>query len=231
MNATFRRRNPFQTDSGLPGSFGCSVPAALARFQQGGRPCSSLAAKTLRLSATAWLGHRCSAVPWTGRPLKNLQSDGLWKDRPVGKTTQKGLKTAAATATKPNSNLQNLFLSATLKDGRSWLRLVVVDRGMDGGEFLQGLDVPEPGHRPFPPSKRLVRVLGPVVKPASAFLPSRISERLHRSRIGSKPVGNDWPRPAIALHRALQKLQRCPAIPPFCGKNLKYLPFMVDCAP
>ena len=35
---------------------------------------------------------------------------------------------------------------------------VVVDRGVDGGEFLQGLDVSEPRHRPFPPSKRLMRV-------------------------------------------------------------------------
>ena len=30
---------------------------------------------------------------------------------------------------------------------------MVVDRGMDGGEFLQGLDVSEPSHCPFPPSK------------------------------------------------------------------------------
>ena len=31
---------------------------------------------------------------------------------------------------------------------------VVVDRGVDGSEFLQGLEVSEPRHRPFPPSKR-----------------------------------------------------------------------------
>ena len=28
---------------------------------------------------------------------------------------------------------------------------VVVDRGVDGSEFLQGLEVSEPRHRPFPP--------------------------------------------------------------------------------
>ena len=33
---------------------------------------------------------------------------------------------------------------------------MIVDRGMDGREFLQGLYVPEFRHRPFPPSKRLV---------------------------------------------------------------------------
>ena len=33
---------------------------------------------------------------------------------------------------------------------------MVVDRGMDGGECLQGLDVSEPSHCPFPPSKGLM---------------------------------------------------------------------------
>ncbi len=34
--------------------------------------------------------------------------------------------------------------------------VVIVDRGVDGGEFLQGLDVPEFRHCPFPSSERLV---------------------------------------------------------------------------
>ena len=33
---------------------------------------------------------------------------------------------------------------------------VIVDRGVDGGEFLQGLDVAEFRHCPFPSSERLV---------------------------------------------------------------------------
>ena len=33
---------------------------------------------------------------------------------------------------------------------------MIVDRGVDGGEFLQGLDVPELCHRPLSSSKRLV---------------------------------------------------------------------------
>ena len=32
---------------------------------------------------------------------------------------------------------------------------MVVDRGMDGGECLQGLDVSEPSHRPFPAFERV----------------------------------------------------------------------------
>lgn len=33
---------------------------------------------------------------------------------------------------------------------------MIVDRGVNGGEFLQGLDVPELCHRPLSSSKRLV---------------------------------------------------------------------------
>ncbi len=33
---------------------------------------------------------------------------------------------------------------------------MIVDRGVDGGELLQGLDVPEVRHRPLSSSKRLV---------------------------------------------------------------------------
>lgn len=33
---------------------------------------------------------------------------------------------------------------------------VIVNRGMDGGELLQGFDIPEFRHCPFPSSERLV---------------------------------------------------------------------------
>ena len=60
---------------------------------------------------------------------------------------------------------------------------VVVDRSMDGGEFLQGLYVPEFGQCPFPSSERLVRVLGPVVEPTTAGLGGRIADHLQRRPI------------------------------------------------
>ena len=47
---------------------------------------------------------------------------------------------------------------------------VVVDRGMDGGEFLQSLYIPKSGHYPFPSSERLVRVLGSIVEPSFVLL-------------------------------------------------------------
>ena len=37
--------------------------------------------------------------------------------------------------------------------------------------------------------------------------------------------------PAIALHRTLEELQRRPAIPALCGKNLEDFPFVLDSAP
>lgn len=62
---------------------------------------------------------------------------------------------------------------------------MVVDRGMDGGELLQGFDIPEPGHRPFPSSKRLVRVLGSIVEPATTLLISAIADLVHGRPIGT----------------------------------------------
>ena len=108
---------------------------------------------------------------------------------------------------------------------------VVVDRSMDGGEFLQGLDVSEPRHRPFPSSERLVRVLGPVVEPTTAGPGVRITNHRQRHPIGPKPVRDDRSRPAIAFHRAPRKLKRSPAIPPFRGQDLEHFSFVVNRAP
>jgi len=35
----------------------------------------------------------------------------------------------------------------------------------------------------------------------------------------------------MSLHRALQKLKRSPAVPPFGHKNLKYFALVIDSAP
>ena len=46
---------------------------------------------------------------------------------------------------------------------------MIVDRGMDGGELLQGFDVSEFGHRLLPSAKWLMRIFGPIVLPAPAL--------------------------------------------------------------
>ncbi len=57
---------------------------------------------------------------------------------------------------------------------------MVVDRGVDRGEFLQGLDIPKPCHRTLSSSERLVRVLGSIVEPPAALLIGSIADDLHR---------------------------------------------------
>jgi hypothetical protein len=59
----------------------------------------------------------------------------------------------------------------------------VEDRGMDGGEFLQGANVPELRHRLFPSAEWLVQVLGPIVQPTATFLPGESADYLHRSMV------------------------------------------------
>jgi hypothetical protein len=56
---------------------------------------------------------------------------------------------------------------------------VIVDRGMGGGKFLQGLYVPELRHRAFSSSEWLMRILGSIVAPPTAFLISGIADYLH----------------------------------------------------
>ena len=102
---------------------------------------------------------------------------------------------------------------------------------MNGSKFLQGLYVPEIDHCRFPSSERLVRVLGPVVEPTTAGPGGRIADHSHRSPVGRKPVRDDRSWPAITLHRAFQKPECGPAIPPFRGKNLKHFTFVVNGAP
>ena len=69
---------------------------------------------------------------------------------------------------------------------------VVVDRGMDGGEFLQGLYISELRHRSFSSSERLVGILGSIVEPPTGvtadILPAYIaSDGVHRPKLSYRP--------------------------------------------
>lgn len=55
---------------------------------------------------------------------------------------------------------------------------VVGDGGVDRGEFLQTSHAPKPLHRPLASSERQVRVLRPVVQPATALLTVAYSDFL-----------------------------------------------------
>ena len=53
---------------------------------------------------------------------------------------------------------------------------VVVNRAMDGGEFLQCSHAPEAQHCPLPSSNWLVGILRPIVGPPAGFLAIRDPE-------------------------------------------------------
>ncbi len=66
---------------------------------------------------------------------------------------------------------------------------VVVDRGMGGGEFLQGLYVPEPRHRTFASSERLVGIFCAIVEPPTTLLVGDVADCFHRRSVRAKAVG------------------------------------------
>ena len=53
----------------------------------------------------------------------------------------------------------------------------------------------------------------------------------HRGTVRAKSVGHEQFRPAITLHRALDKLQRGFAIQAFRGKNFEDLAFVINRTP
>ncbi len=57
---------------------------------------------------------------------------------------------------------------------------MIVDRGMGGGEFLQGLDVSEFRHRTLSSPERLVRILSSIVEPPPTLLIGSLAEYFHR---------------------------------------------------
>ncbi len=63
-----------------------------------------------------------------------------------------------------------------------WVKMIM-DRGVDGGEILKGLHVPELRHRPFSLSERLMRVFGPIVEPATADLSGSATDHLCRRTV------------------------------------------------
>jgi hypothetical protein len=77
---------------------------------------------------------------------------------------------------------------------------MVADGGMDGGEFLQTSHPPEAQHRPFSSSEWLVRVLGPIVQPATRFLAMAGTDFPKSGTVGPEPVGYDRFRATMLTH-------------------------------
>ncbi len=98
-------------------------------------------------------------------------------------------------------------------------------------ELLQRLHTSKAQQGALSSSKRLMRVLRPIVEAATDLLAIGVADLLHGRRISAKPVGDERPRSAELLHDALEKLQRCGLIPLRRDHRLQDLAFMVDGAP
>jgi hypothetical protein len=66
---------------------------------------------------------------------------------------------------------------------------MVVNLGVNRAELLQRLGTSKPLHRSFSSSKRLVRILRPIVEAATDLVPIGGTDLFHRRGIGPKPVG------------------------------------------
>ena len=66
---------------------------------------------------------------------------------------------------------------------------VIVDRGMGSSELLESFHVPEPRHRSFSSSERLVGIFSPIIEPPTALLIGSIADYFHRRSVRPKPVG------------------------------------------
>ncbi|GEM_PF-5461637 len=60
---------------------------------------------------------------------------------------------------------------------------IIVDRGVNGDEFLQTSHLSEAQHGTFSSSKWQARILGPVVQPTHSFLSVNIIDDLHRGAV------------------------------------------------
>jgi hypothetical protein len=56
---------------------------------------------------------------------------------------------------------------------------------VDGSELLQTSHLSEAEHGAFSSSKRQVRILRPIIYPATRFLPIRVADDFHCSAIGT----------------------------------------------
>lgn len=68
---------------------------------------------------------------------------------------------------------------------------VIMDRGVDGGKFVEGFHASEIRHCLFPSSERLVGILSPIVQPATALPSGRVADPVPGELIPTPPPGAD----------------------------------------
>ncbi len=114
---------------------------------------------------------------------------------------------------------------------RSFLVEVVVDGGMDGGEFLQTSHAFETQHRTFAPSERKVRILDAVVDPPARPLFFKRAHFSERSLVGSKAIRDDLFAATVPLHQFPEEFQCSLLISAFSDNGFQHLAFMINGPP
>src|SRR6056297_2243372 len=108
---------------------------------------------------------------------------------------------------------------------------VVRDRSVDGGEFLKTSHPPEPEHRPLPSSERQMRILCPVVQPATRLLPICHTKVLHGRAVGAQLIRHVAIARTMPAHRFLEEFQCGLFISCLRHEALEDFSLMIDGAP
>ena len=107
----------------------------------------------------------------------------------------------------PLSQRSQASLLVNLSGDKMALHIEVVsDLIVNRTDFLQRLHTSKPLHRSFASSKRLMRILRPIVEATTYLVPIRNSDLVHCRRISPKRIGDDDHRSAVFLHEPLEKL-------------------------
>ncbi len=114
---------------------------------------------------------------------------------------------------------------------RSLLIKMVVDGGMDGGEFLQTSYASETLHGAFLLSEWQVRVLNPVIEPPTRLLLFQRAQFCERSLVGSEAICDDLFGTAVPLHQFLEGFQCCSFVSSLRDDSLEHLPFVTNGPP
>ncbi len=123
------------------------------------------------------------------------------------------------------------FLESQSRCEVSFLVEVVVNRADKRGEFLQTSHPPEAKHGPFPSSKRLVRILGAIVQPATDLARVDGAQYFERNAVGGQSIRDDRLGRAMPAKRIPQKLQRRLLVPALRHKAFEHLALVIDRAP
>jgi hypothetical protein len=102
---------------------------------------------------------------------------------------------------------------------------------MDGDKFLQTSHLPEAEHRPFSSSKRLVRILRAIYRPATGFLLFADTELTQGRPIKAGSVRHDINGRSMPLQGFSQEFQCRFLVPGHCYETLDNLTLMINNPP